>query len=89
MPERKKKVPNPLSPGEMADGTELTFQSGGEHWNEYLVDDGTVIRIKLVVTDVVRVDDAFDQEGNPVYVVASTNILTVSAPDDLKKGGEG
>jgi hypothetical protein len=88
MPERKKKVPHPDGSGRQVDGTPLTWQTGGEHWNEYLVDDGTVIRLKLVVTEVVRLDDEYDPEGNPIYMVGSTNILTVSAPEELKNGGE-
>jgi hypothetical protein len=87
VPERKKKVPAPDGNG-MADGTELGFQTGGEHWNEYLVDDGSVLRIKLVVTDVARVEGHYDPEGNPIYYVSSTNVLTVSARPELKKGGD-
>ena len=61
----------------------MPFQTGGEHWNEYLVDDGSVLRLKLVATEVIRLDGQFDQEGNPLYMVNSTNVLTVSAPEDL------
>ena len=80
--ERKKMVPGPNGPVE---GTELGFQSAGEHWNEYIVDDGTVIKIKLIVTDITRIDGMYDQVGNPVYAAASTNVMSVSAPDKLKK----
>jgi hypothetical protein len=65
--------------------TEVGFRSSGEHWNEYLADDGTVIRIKLVVTEVLRVDGAYDDEGNPGYLVKSTNVTNISAPDDLRR----
>lgn len=88
MPERKKKVPSPDGSGQMVEGTVLPFQTGGENWNEYLVEDGSVIRLKLVVTEIVRVDGMYDQEGNPVYMVQSTNVLAVSSPDNLKQGGE-
>ena len=83
--ERKKKVPGP--DGQMVEGTELSFQSGGEHWNEYMVDDGSVIRLKTIVTDVVRIDGMFDQQGNPIYLVQSTNVMAVSAPEKLKRQG--
>lgn len=67
----------------------MPFQAGGEHWNEYLVEDGSVLRVKLVATEVVRVDGQYDQEGNPLYIVNSTNVLAVSSPEDLmrKEGG--
>jgi hypothetical protein len=83
---RKLKLPD----GNEVEGTELSFRSSGENWNEYLIDDGTVVRLKLVVTDVLRVDGNYDPLGNPIYLVQSTNVMSVSAPEDLKRkeGGE-
>lgn len=80
--ERKRMIPGP--DGNPVQATEIGFRSSGEHWNEYLLDDGTVVRIKLVATAAHRVDGMFDQEGNPVYVVQSTNVMNVSSPDDIK-----
>ena len=68
-------------------GEILHFQSGGEHWNEYLVEDGTMIKIKLVASEVVRLQGEYDAGGNPVYLVQSTNVMSVSAPEDLMQGG--
>jgi hypothetical protein len=65
--------------------TEVGFRTSGEYWNEYLADDGTVIRIKLIVTDVLRLDGQYDQEGNPAYVVKSSNVTSISAPDELRR----
>ena len=76
-----------LPDGTQVEATVMTFRAGGEHWNEYLVDDGSVIKIKLVATEVVRLDDQFDQAGNPVYLVQSTNVMAVDAPEQLRKGG--
>lgn len=80
---RKKKIP--LQDGTYIEGTIMPFQTGGEHWSEYLVEDGTVLRVKLVATEVIRVDGEYDQEGNPVYILNSTNVMVVSSPDDLKR----
>jgi predicted RNase H-like HicB family nuclease len=44
--ERKRKVQGP--DGDVYDATEVGFRSSGEHWNEYLLDDGTVERDKLI-----------------------------------------
>lgn len=65
----------------------MTFRSGGEHWNEYLVDDGSVIKIKLVATEVLRLDGEFDANGSPVYLVQSANVMAVDAPENLRRGG--
>ncbi len=81
--ERKKKLDLP-GMGEV-EVTEIGFHASGEHWNEYLADDGSVIRIKLVATEVLRVDGQYDAEGNPAYFVKSTNVTNVSAPEDLRR----
>lgn len=67
------------------DVTAVGYRSGGENWNEYLADDGTVIRLKPVVTSIFRVDGQYDAEGNPVYVVKSTNVMSVSPPEELRR----
>ena len=74
-----------LPDGRTVDAIALGFQAGGEHWNEYLADDQSVIRIKLVVSDVFRLEDQYDPEGNPMYLVKSTNIMSVSAPEKLRR----
>lgn len=81
--ERKRRVTVP-GIGE-ADGIEVGFRSSGENWNEYLLDDGTVLRLKLVVTEVLRVDGRYDREGNPIYLVRSQNVMGVSAPEELRR----
>ena len=67
------------------DATDVDFQTRKEDWNEYLLMDGTTIKMKLVVSEVFRVADKFDNEGNPAYVVRSKNVLVVRSPDNLKK----
>lgn len=71
--------------GRDVDGIELKFKSIHEEWNEYDLEDGTTIRLKAVVTDIVRLNGEYDQEGNPVYIVKSGNMMVVKAPDELKK----
>jgi hypothetical protein len=82
--ERKRQVELPPPFGRV-EATEVGFRSSGENWNEYLADDGTVIRVKLVVTEVLRVDGQYDSSGNPLYVVQSTNVTSISAPENLRK----
>jgi hypothetical protein len=81
--ERKTRVNLP-GVGEV-EATVVGYRSGGENWNEYLADDGTVIRLKVVVTDVYRVDGEYDAEGNPIYVVRSNNVMSVSPPEELRR----
>ena len=71
--------------GEEVEALPIEINQTNEHWNQYLLDDGTVIKMKLVATKVLRVDNKYDPEGNPLYIIQSTNITTVNAPENLKK----
>ena len=56
------------SGGEEVEADVVGFRAAGEHWNEYLLDDGTVFKIKLVVTEIARDKDRYDansDDGDP------------------------
>lgn len=82
MVERKTKRDFGNGPQEV---TEIGFRATGENWNEYLTDDGSVIRVKLVATEILRVDGQYDAQGNPVYIVGSQNVVAISAAEDKRK----
>lgn len=71
--------------GREVDATEVDFQTRKEEWNEYQLMDGTSIKMKLVVSEIFRVPDEWDNEGNPLYVVKSQNILVTRSPNNLKR----
>jgi len=71
--------------GREVDATEVEFQTRKEDWNEYQLMDGSVIKMKLVVSTIFRVDGMYDNEGNPVYQINSTDVSFVKSPDALKK----
>jgi hypothetical protein len=52
---------------------------------EYYLSDGTSLRMKVVMTEVWRVVDEYDQEGNPVYITKSANVLTIIAAEGLRR----
>lgn len=74
---------------EVVEATPVDINQASEHFNQYFMEDGTVLRMKLVATKVFRIDDRYDQEGNPVYFVQSTNVLSVDSPQGLKKKSAG
>jgi hypothetical protein len=82
MDERRRKV---QFGKEMVDATVMSVQEGGEHWNEYLLGDGSVIRMKTVVTEVLRLDGKFDPEGNPIYILKSANVVHVSPSERARR----
>lgn len=84
MPSRRK---FPLRPGEPPKEAELVpVNQSNENWNEYILQDGSVVRLKAVATEIWRFLDEYDQEGNPVYFVKSGNMVTVIAPENLRRG---
>lgn len=78
-----------VAPGGPSRDAELVeVQQSSEQWNQYLLGDGSVVRMKTVVTEVWRLIDEYDQEGNPVYLVRSRNVLAVTTPDEMRKQKE-
>ena len=87
MPEKKTKVELPGSG--VVDATEVAVTESTERWTDVLLADGATLRIKPVVIGAVRIDNKYDPEGNPLYQVKVNQILTVTAPDVLKKAAQG
>jgi len=71
--------------GEEVDAEIIEVNQSSEKWNDYFLDDGTTLKVKLVVQKVFRVIGKFDHEGNPVYIFYSTNISATNSPGSLKK----
>ncbi len=69
--------------GEM-EAVPVNINQANEQWNTYLLEDGSVLKVKLVVTKIARVSNQYDVEGNPVYFFHSTNVTSVEAPGNLK-----
>lgn len=53
---------------------------------EVTLEDGTVLHLQVVPTQVSRIDGAHDRDGNPAYYVSTQAVITVaSAVPSLKK----
>jgi hypothetical protein len=63
---------------------DMEFKTGREEWNEYQVEDGFTVRIKLVVSSILKTGER-DPQGNPVYIVQSTNIVKVLPPESYSQ----
>lgn len=84
MPPIRKKMNVPPH-GELKEVEMVDVSDSKESWNEYYLSDGTSLRMKIFVTEVWRVIGEYDAEGNPIYFVKSGNILSVLAPDALRR----
>lgn len=71
--------------GQLHDATLVPVTSSQEQWSEYILDDGSLLRLKTVVTEIYKIDEVYTAEGDPVYQVKSKNIASVITPEELKK----
>jgi len=68
-------------------GEEVDFETEHEGFNTYILHDGTKLKIKTVVADVLRLD-LYKPDGEPVYLINSANIVSAIVPDNLKRKPE-
>ena len=66
------------------EGTLVDFETMREEYNSYKLADGSIIRMKTVVTNIIRTAE-FTPTGEPVYIVNSQNVLVADVPDELKR----
>lgn len=72
--------------GNLVDGTEVDVAESVERFCEVKLEDGTHLRAKLSISSAVRLDDQWDNEGNPIYLVRSQNFITVAdSHDEFKR----
>ena len=72
--------------GRSVNGERKAYNTIQEQWNEYLLEDGATIRLKVVVKDIIRTE-LFNNDGTPVYIIQSTNVVDARVPEELKRQG--
>lgn len=60
------------------------FETEREGFNTYILHDGTRLKFKAVVGQIVRLE-AYNPNGEPLYLVNATNVLVADVPDNLKR----
>jgi hypothetical protein len=68
-------------------GEEVEFETEKESFNSYILHDGTHLRMKAVVGQIIRLD-AYNPNGEPIYLVNASNVVVANVPDSLKKKGD-
>lgn len=61
--------------GREVEGTPTDFLCRKEDFNEYQLTDGKVIKIKMVVTRIIRLEGEKGPDGKPVYMIQSQNVV--------------
>ena len=68
--------------GELRMADELTFEPLRDQWQEFRLEDGTLMRVKLVLAKVVRLRDLKAPSGQPLYSIESQNVVTVTTREE-------
>ncbi len=64
---------------------DIAFEAEKENWNVYVLEDGTTLKVKTVLAEVLRVDNEYGPNGDPIYIVNATPVLSSSSPEQLRK----
>ncbi len=70
---------------EIVDGEEVEFEPLAERWNEYRLSDVTLLKMKMAITKIFRLDK-YNDVGEPIYLVSSNTLLSASVRPELMKG---
>ena len=77
------KIKVKLKDGKEINGEIVEIESSNELWNEYGLKDGSKIKLKVVVSKIIRTE-LLDDSGAPIYLINSTNVVDAMVPDNLK-----
>lgn len=68
------------SKGQPVNGEELQFTPISEPYSEYKLSDGKIMKIRVVLTEVYRLDEKDEVTGKDNYFIKSAPIVTVEEP---------
>lgn len=64
-------------------GTSMDFTPKSEPWTEYKLENGGIVKVRVVVGDIVLADDSADVRV-PLVMVQSNVLVQYIPPEDLK-----
>jgi hypothetical protein len=70
--------------GNEEDAVELSFDAR-EAWSEYSLEDGTVLKLKNVISRVFRLLNKTKPDGSPVFILEGTAVVTSILPNAVIK----
>ena len=63
--------------GKTVDSERMEFKQLDEAWSSYRLEDGTIVKIKVVAAEVYKLPGVDPLTGAPQYLVKSSNVLAV------------
>ena len=70
--------------GRETPGEDLSWKvaQDSERWNEYTTEDGTLIRVRHIVTRITRLDER-NQDGEPIYCINTQAAIVANVPGHM------
>ena len=69
--------------GKSVDAEKMDFNTLCDAWSSIRLEDGTVIKIKVVASEVYKLPGVDSMTGASQFLVKSTNVLSVEPPSTL------
>jgi hypothetical protein len=65
-------------------GEDVDFHPEKELFNVYILEDGTTLKMKAVISKIIRLDE-YGPDGNPLYMVTAQNVMVTDCPPQLQR----
>ena len=83
MPETKVKI---NLGNETKEGVDVPIDETIERWSEIKLSDGTILRVKQAVLQVIKLNEYDKDDGNPSYLIKSSPQVAIGyVPENLKR----
>ena len=63
----------------------VSITKAEEYWSIYKLSDGTTVRVRPIMVEIMRQRNKFDDKGNPFYTIKGGMIQELKSPNKLKR----
>ena len=70
--------------GEDFTGEQVQFTIKNENWSEYNLSDGNMLKVRVVLAEVYKLDSKDAVTGKPNYLIKSSSVVSVIEPTKEK-----
>jgi hypothetical protein len=74
--------------GTPREATQIEVAEATRPWTDFLLEDGTRLRVHIVIDAVHRLEGQFDARGNPMYYVNTRTVHSVTSPESMRRPPE-
>jgi len=70
------KVESPIS-HRLVEAVTVDFTAEAEPWETFVLEDGSVVKMRVTPNSIMRLEGEFDAGGNPIYVINNSVAIRV------------